>query len=250
MLPVLSIGPLSIPVPGLVVLISIWTGLSLSERLSSRYGVRSEDIYNLIFIALTAGLVGARVSFLASVPNIFLSDPLSLFALDLNMFDPVGGFLIAVAAALISGTRKDLEILSTLDAVTPFLAAIGIGLGFSHLASGSAYGTLTDLPWGITLWGAVRHPTQIYEILGRTLILAAVWPRKNILTRLSGLTFFTFTALTAGWQLLIAGFVADSEFILSGLRSAQVVSWLFLAGSLWVIQILFKTHGREHGTPR
>lgn len=244
MLPVLSIGPLSIPVPGLVLLLSIWIGLTLAEKLSSRYQVPAETLSNLIFTALAAGVIGARLSFLASVPGIFLADPLSLFALDLNMFDLPGGLLIGAAAGFIYGSRNNLVLFSTLDALTPFLAVLGIGLGFSHLASGAAYGALTDLPWGIRLWGAVRHPTQIFEIIGRILILAAVWPRQNDQDRIPGLSFFTFTSLTAGWQLFITGFRGDSELIFSGLRSAQVISWFILAAGCWGIYSVYQKHRR------
>jgi len=60
-----------------------------------------------------------------------------------------------------------------LDALTPGLAAVMIAIGLAHIASGDAFGSPADLPWAIQLWGARRHPTQIYETLAAALIFAS-----------------------------------------------------------------------------
>lgn len=246
MLPVLPLGPLSLPVPGFAMLLSVWLGLTLSERLAPKFGLPKETLNNLILIGLVAGVIGARISYLASVPGIFISDPLSLFALDQNMFDPVAGLLIGVLAGAVYISRKGVPALPVLDGITPFLAALMIGRAFSNLASGASYGEITTLPWAIKLWGAYRHPTQIYNLLTGLGILTAVWPRENTRTRPHGVMFFTFIALTAGSQLLIEGFRADSELIATGLRSAQIVSWFILAGSLWAVYQITKTSRSEN----
>lgn len=101
MFPVLQIGPLSLQAPGLVLLLGLWLGLTLAERLAPRFGVNGDTLYNLSFIALIAGIIGARLSFAAQSLQNFLDKPLSLLSPSPNMLDPVGGAVIAIIASLI-----------------------------------------------------------------------------------------------------------------------------------------------------
>ena len=57
------------------------------------------------------------------------------------------------------------RIASLLDALTPGFIVLAGGLALADLASGDAYGSPSSLPWAIELWGAARHPTQIYQLI-------------------------------------------------------------------------------------
>jgi phosphatidylglycerol:prolipoprotein diacylglycerol transferase len=142
---------------------------------------------------------------------------------------------------LIYGNRKRINWWSTLDALTLFWGVIWITIGISNLASGNAFGAETTLPWGIYLWGAIRHPTQLYQIMAGCIILGMIWPRtanSNVVQRSPGVTFLYFLALTAGAWLLIEGFRADSVVLPNGIRVGQIAAWLILAGSMLGIKRL------------
>ncbi|HMR98633.1 MAG TPA: prolipoprotein diacylglyceryl transferase [Anaerolineales bacterium] len=113
-----------------------------------------------------------------------------------------------------------------------------MGLPLSHLAAGTAFGAPTTLPWGIELWNATRHPTQIYELIAALIIFASIWFRKSILS--PGILFLNFTALTAGARLFLEAFRGDSVFIFGGLRLAQVVAWVAMATAIYFIQSVFQ----------
>lgn len=49
----------------------------------------------------------------------------------------------------------------------------------------------------------------------------------------SGRLFLVFLALTAGTRLFFEAFRGDSALIWGGIRTAQVIAWLVLAGALW-----------------
>ncbi len=233
MFPTLQVGPLALQVPGLVLLAGLWMGLTLSERRARRRGENAGDLYNLVFIALIAGIIGARLSYAITYPSAFAANPLSLLSINPGLFDPFSGILIGISAAVIYIYRKQLPFWSTLDAFTPLFAVLAIAQGIAHFASGSAFGSPTDLPWGIDLWGAVRHPTQIYEILLATIILLAVYLiDKSQLGQTSGFTFLSFIALSAAARLFSEAFRGDSALIGNGFRSAQIISWLMLAACL------------------
>ena len=63
MLPILQIGPLAIQTPGLILLGGLWLGLSLSERHARRYKVDPGVLYNLVFLLLIVGILGADILF-------------------------------------------------------------------------------------------------------------------------------------------------------------------------------------------
>ena len=87
------------------------------------------------------------------------------------------------------------------------------------------------MPWGIDLWNATRHPTQIYELIAALVIFGLLWFRKT--DRLPGSGFFLFAALTAGARLFLEAFRGDSILIFNGLRLAQIMAWIVLAVSLF-----------------
>jgi prolipoprotein diacylglyceryltransferase len=232
MFPTIQIGPLSVQAPGLILIIGIWLGLFVAEKLAPRFHASGKNLYDLIFIGLVSGIVGARLSFALQEPSIFQDRPLNLLSLTPSMLDPTGGAAVALIAMLIYGNRKKIALWSTLDALTPFLAVMSLALSLSHLASGNAYGVPTSLPWGIQLWGAQRHPTQIYEIIAAGLILGWICFQALKHTLPTGRTISQFVALTAGAQLLIMGFRGDQVLRVFGLRGDQVAAWFILGAAL------------------
>jgi phosphatidylglycerol---prolipoprotein diacylglyceryl transferase len=250
MFPILPIGPLALPAPGMAILIGLWLGLTLAEKNAPRFGIKPVDLYNLVLLMLLSGIIGARLAYILHYPAAFAGNLTSVFSLNLGMLDPWGGLLVGLLVGLIYGQRKRMPLWSTLDALTPMLAVFMLALGFAHLASGAAFGAPADLPWSIDLWGARRHPTQVYEIFAAALILALTWPgRGAIRPARPGVYFLSFTALTAGARLFLEAFRGDSQLILAGLRSAQVIAWATLALCLgliyWMNNSTFVFSGRR-----
>ncbi len=75
MFPIFQIGPVALQVPGLVLLAGLWIGLTLSERRARQRGENPGHLYNLVFIGLIAGVIGARLSYVATYPNAFTTNP-------------------------------------------------------------------------------------------------------------------------------------------------------------------------------
>lgn len=233
MFPILQIGPLALQTPGLMYLLGLWFGLSLAEKFAPKRGVSADTLYNLVFTGLIAGILGARLGYVIQYPDAFLASPLSLVSLNPGLLDPFSGFAAALLASLVYGARNRLEVWNTLDALTPFFAVFLIGAALANAASGAAFGMETSLPWGIELWGAKRHPSQFYELGGAIAILLLMGRQSKETNAPAGTLFLTFLALTAGARLFFEAFRGDSALILGGIRTAQVIAWLVLAGAWW-----------------
>ena len=246
MFPIFQIGPVALQVPGLVLLVGLWIGLTLSERRARRRSENPAHLYNLVFIALIAGVIGARLTYAATYPNAFTTSPWSLVSLNPGLFDPLAGALIAAAAAAIYLFRKNLPLWSTLDALTPLFAVMGIAIGFSHFASGSAFGIPTQVPWGIQLWGATRHPAQIYEIILAIFTLIVIMLLDRTPWSLTpGNIFLSFISLSAVSRLFLEAYRGDSILLYNGFRAAQVISWLVLAACLVLLGLLIQRNRLE-----
>lgn len=236
MLPVLEIGPLVIPVSAILLLLGLWLGLSLSERHAMRFGISNQYLYNLVFVSLISGLVGARLAYVLRYPQAFLNSPFSIISPNPGLLDPWGFVLGALIGGVIYGQRKHLPFWQSLDALTPLLAVLAVTLGLSHLASGAAFGLPTELPWRIELWGAQRHPSQVYETLAAIAILVVIWPGRGLVRPAQpGVYFLSFVALSAGARLFLEAFRGDSAVVAGGFRLAQILAWVILALALWAL---------------
>ena len=235
MLPYITVVGLALPVPALTLLVGIWIGTALAEKNAHRHIIKAENLYNLVFTALIAGIIGARLAYVIRFPAAFTTNPASLISLNFGLFDMVGGVAIGLIAAVVYSQRRNMSLWPTLDALTPVFAVFAVALSLSNLASGNAYGAPTKLPWGIDLWGAARHPTQIYETLGAGLILWCLWPGRLKSNLKPGIIFMQFVALSAISRLFFEAFRGDSLVTANNLRVAQIIAWMVLALSLWGI---------------
>jgi phosphatidylglycerol:prolipoprotein diacylglycerol transferase len=219
----------------ILLMLAAWVGLSLAEKRAERHGISKEDLNNLVFYGFIAFIIGGRVSFVLQNIFAFTKSPPGVFSINPDLFDPLGALAVAFITALIYGQRKKCSFWPSLDALTPFFAILAIGLGLSQLAAGTAFGRPTNLPWGIDLWNATRHPTQIYETLASFLTFILLWFKKH--DPRPGILFLTFAALTAASQLFLQAFRGDSVLIFNGLRQTQVIAWVVLA----IIFVLIET---------
>ena len=222
MLPILQIGPLAIQLPGLLLILGVWLGSLLSERSSRTLGLSPAAMSNMIFYALIGGILGARLGYVIRFLDLYLEAPLGILALNPNTLSPLEGIVSGAIVAIVYGQRSRLPFWQTLDALAPGLAVFRIFLALAQLASGDAFGAESDLPWSIELWGARRHPTQVYSLIfaGLTLLVVLRLLRAE---PIPGFAFLIFTGLAAIGGFIVEAFRSDSLIIFSFLRSAQVV---------------------------
>jgi len=221
---------------------AIWFGLALAEKRTEGHGVTKEQLNNITFYSLFGYILGGRVLFALANISSFTQSPPSLFSINIDLFDPIGGLVVALLVGLIYGQRKKLPFWGTLDSLTSLFAVLAIGSSLSHLAAGTAFGSPTTLPWGINLWNATRHPSQIYELIASLLIFSLIWSQKADSS--PGISFLIFTSLTAGSRLFLEAFRGDSMVILNGLRVAQVVAWIVLAVTFFITESVIHTENQ------
>ena len=246
MLPTLQIGPLAIQVPGLLLLIGLWLGMSLAEKYSTRHGIMANHIYSFTFTAILSAAVIARLFYVIHYLDKFIDNPVNILSLNPGLLDSFGA-VTGLAIIFIFFTRRyKYDPWDFIDALAPILVVLMIAVNLANLASGKGYGYPTNLPWAITLYGESRHPTQIFEMTAAGIVLGVFWPgSRRVQFQQAGVYALFVVAATAGSRLIFEAFRADSDLITGGLRSAQVTAWMVLAVALWLISRRVRKNGQD-----
>jgi phosphatidylglycerol:prolipoprotein diacylglycerol transferase len=224
----------------ILLVLALWVGWWLAERIVKREGKVNEAAFsNLTFYGLLAFVLGGRILYALDNIEIFARSPLSIFSPNPQLFDPFLGGAAAIVTMLIYGQRAKLPFWPTLDALTPLLAALMVGIGAAHLADGSAFGKETSLPWGIAVNGVTRHPSQVYEIVFAFFILNLIGTRGSLPR--AGAQFLTFLAWTSAARLFLEAFRGDSALVFGSLRLGQILAWAALAVAFFALNRLQST---------
>lgn len=234
MFPRLELGPLSLPVSGLALLLGLWLGMEAAERTAPRYGIRQEHAYGLTGVALLGGVLGARLGYAARYLDSYLSDPAAIIALNVQTMDISTGFVAASLAALLYTRWQRLPPRPILDSLAPGMALFAVALGVAHLASGKAFGAPAAIPWAVELWDARRHPTQLYEIIAALAIFTLIW-RLRPGNPFPGFLFSLWLALAAMSRLFLEAYRGDSIIVAGTVREAQLAALLLVIVSLWLL---------------
>jgi phosphatidylglycerol:prolipoprotein diacylglycerol transferase len=237
MFPVLSFGPISLPVPEFLIIIGVWIGIVLAEKFSDRTEIKSKDVSDLIFSMLISGLLGARLSYLASDPQAFQGNLLSIFSLNTNFFEPSTGIVISLAVGYFMISKKGINLMSSLDALSPFLGTLITFIYLSNFASGTNFGTPTSLPWGINLWGNIRHPVNLYLSIGSSTAVG-FGIRSQVRNQLKpGCTFALIGMFNSLSGLFFTGFQVPTDLIGYSIRMNQS---LWLASAVLFFLLYFR----------
>lgn len=240
MFPVIDLGPLAIQAPGLILLLSLWLGTWLTGKFAAAIGTNGDAIENSVLFGLIAGILGARIGFMAQNPSVFLSNPLSLISLTPSMLNTGFGLLVGGLTAYILAQKKHLPLWPTLDTLSPLVILMFVGVHLANFANGNAFGLPASLPWAIDLWNAMRHPVQLYAvILGALLTLWTLFHTKGFNTTgfmRSGMMIGLTMAGLGGITVFTRAFVAE-KLLLGRFDLVQLIGFLPVSGSLALIYL-------------
>jgi prolipoprotein diacylglyceryl transferase len=171
----LEIGPLNLRFYGLTIAFGVLAAVWLSQRRWEARGGDPEDIVSIAFVAVPAGLVGARLYHVITDWKKFEGDWLSAFKIWEGGLGIPGGMAIGFVAGLLYVRHRNLPARPLIDAIAPALPlAQAIGR-FGNWFNQELFGRPTDLPWGLEIDAQNRpaehldvetfHPTFLYESL-------------------------------------------------------------------------------------
>lgn len=249
MMPVLSVGGLALHTRDLVMLVAFWLALHAVDRAARRLALDPDDFWNAGLVGFLAGLLGARLGYVVQFWSVYRSTPAAALALNVRDMNWAVGALVGTIAMAVWLRRERVPLLRAADVLVIGLAVVWGIAGLGAFLSGDAYGVPTSLPWGVELWGARRHPVQLYELVagfGVALLLWRLLPRRPF----DGWPALVGMAALAAARLVVEAFRATSALVGDGYRLRQVEMWVVLLGILAVLALWERFESSREGNER
>jgi len=250
----INFGMFSIHTYGFFIAIGFLAGMLLARREALRVGLDSDKIMDLTFYLLIAAIVGSRIFYVFTAPEAFFKNPLEIFKIWNGGLVFFGGFIAALATALIFMKKYSLPILATCDLLAPSLA---LGHFFGRIGcffAGCCYGKQCDLPWAVSFThpdslaplGVPLHPTQLYSSLSNLMIFSILWFWRRRKT-FDGQIFWIYILLYGTLRSLIEQLRDDFRgAAVFGVLSVSQAIGLFLAITALVMLIISKKKAKRN----
>ena len=225
---------------GLMMVIGFAVGLWRAVRVARHRGISPDRVYDLSLIVLVAGIVGARLLYIAIDPETPLADFFAVWDGGLSFH---GGIALAAAAGFVYTRRTRLPFWQVADLIAPSAA---IGYAFTRIGcflNGCCQGVPTSLPWGARFieHGSLTppsHPTQLYGTIA-SLVIFAILVRLEKLKRAPGFVFVAYLGMYGVYRLLVE-FVRVGDKWLLGLAQAQWVSIVMALASAVAVFAIYR----------
>ncbi|MBW3579383.1 MAG: prolipoprotein diacylglyceryl transferase [Actinobacteria bacterium] len=233
----------SIQTFGLFFALSFLAWGAVASRRLGELGRPSDWAYELVFVTLAGGLVGAKLYWVVdtgaevSFAGIFSGAGLTWY-----------GGLVGGALAVLAWVRwRGMDIPHLAD-----IAAIGLPLGYAvgrigcQISGDGDYGVPSGLPWampypdGVVPTDQAVHPTPIYETLAMGLLAYVLWRLRD---RFRPGVLFGIYLLAAGLERLLVEFVRRNEAALAGLTQAQLWAIIGMVAGAALLAVMAQRRG-------
>ena len=189
---------------GVLVMLGVVVAAWIAEREYARRGENGEHIWNALLWGLPAGVVGARLWYVANTTlggnSYYIDNPNQILNIPQGGLHFYGGLLFGALAMIIYVRKNNLDVWLLMDVAAP-VTMIGQAIARpANFINQELYGQPTTLPWGITIENTHRlpqysnmslypestrfHPAFAYEMIwnfitaGTLLWLARRFPEK------------------------------------------------------------------------
>ena len=219
-------------------------------------GISVDTMIDFALFTIPVGIIGARLYYVLfdwmSNPDHYKSfvDVIAIWEGGLAIY---GGIIFGAITVIIVAKVKKMSgsaLLKITDAVAPGVM-IAQSLGrWGNFCNGEAFGTPTDLPWGMTINGSAPvHPTFLYESLWNVLgfILINLCYKKK---RFDGQIMLMYISWYGLGRMFIELLRTDSLTNGGWLRVSSLVGLLsFVIGGGLLLFFFIKNKGRKAFTP-
>lgn len=247
----LSIGSINIYWYSVLIVIAIVIGMYFSLKQADENGLGKDFLYDLIFLLIPVGIIGARLYYVLFNFSMFKDNILDIFKVWEGGLAIYGVVIAAIIFIIFYCRKKNKSILLTLDTLVPYLI-LGQAIGrWGNFINKEAHGGLTTIEHlkslhlpnfiidGMHINGSYYIPTFLYESLWCLLgfIILLIVRNKNKYKNKGLLLFIYFIWYGIG-RFFIESLRTDSLY-LGIFRISQIVSIiLIIIGIIGIIYII------------
>lgn len=238
MVPVVEILGFTLPIEPIFVLLAFYMGSELGAQALRSWAPASGDDWAKAFgsatlIGFVVMLMGARLAYAVTRADLYMAEPGLLLSLHPTALAIGPGLILGILAALWMLQRRGVPLTRSADAAAITAACALTILSLGDFFSGDAYGLPTQMPWAVEMWGASRHPVQLYVAVALLAVTAWLWMQRRAGS--AGQTFWRFVALYSLCLLVFDGFRADSPTWL-GFRTIQIAALMTALAAMYVLR--------------
>lgn len=252
-----QIGPLTFYWYGIIIATGILAGFFAAVWQAKRRGQNPEHLFDILFYALPAAIIGARAYYVLFSWEQYRDNPWEALAVWHGGLAIHGAIIAAVIVMLIYTRHHKLGFWNWTDICAPSLI-LGQAIGrWGNFVNQEAFGAPSDLPWAIYIDYTHRplgfeqydyfHPTFLYESLWNfaVFILLQLLSKYQVKTGriVSGGITLSYFALYSLGRFFIEGLRMDS-LMFGPVRVAQATSIMLVVVSLTYFYLRQKRHCR------
>lgn len=221
----LSFGSFSIKWYGVILALSFVIAAIYIMRRSRSFGTNPDTLVDMLLWTLPISVIGARIYFVVHKWDYYSANPGEIYRIWNGGIAIYGAVIAGVVTIWLFCRRRRLDILSMLD-----LCVLGLLIGqfigrWANFINAEAYGTVTGLPWGMSINGGEPvHPTFFYESFWNFIGFIALhfYSKRR---RFRGEIFLLYVAWYGLGRAFIEGLRTDSLYIGStDIRVSQVLA--------------------------
>lgn len=207
---------------------------------AKNFGFKSDDIIDVCLWGVPCALIGARLYFVLFMLEHFetLWEMINFRNGGLAIY---GGIIAAFIVGLVFCKVKKKNALALFD-LASFGFFIGQAIGrWGNFVNAEAYGSVTDLPWGMSINGeAAVHPTFLYESIWNLVgFLVAFFVIKRF-KKENGEIFCFYMGWYGLGRAFIEGLRQDSLRVLGVFRISQILGIVFFVGAIVLFVLIRK----------
>lgn len=245
----IQMGRITIYTYGFFIALGILIAIVLARREAGRVGLDPDKIMDLSFYLVLSGIIGSRLFYVATTPDMFLEDPIEIFRIWNGGLVFYGAFLAALVTCFVYLKKHRMPVWKTADIYAPSVAAAHVFGRIGCFFAGCCYGKTCELPWAVTFedpnslarpLGVPLHPTQLYSSLNNLMIFGIlVFIRPKM--KFEGQLFWIYILLYGVTRSVIEFFRGDfrGEVLMGMFSISQVIGWsmaLLAVGMLFILK--------------
>ncbi len=225
---------------GLIISIGFLLAIICALKLADKYGMKTDTIIDIVLFGAPIGIICARLYYVIFQWDYYSQNPGEIIKIWNGGLAIYGGILSAIVVAIVYCRIKKENLMLLCD-----IGSIGLLIGQSvgrwgNFANQEAFGTNTNLPWGMTgdvikreLYSLTLdgvnvdpnipvHPTFLYESLWNAMFIA-IYLLCFKKRKFDGQIFFSYLVSYGVGRFFIEGLRTDS-LTAGGFRVSQLVS--------------------------
>ncbi len=253
-----SIGFIDVYYYGIIMALAILSGIFVILVLRKKFfpEISSDRIFDISFLLIISGIIGARFYYVLLDYRYFLKFPYEIPALWHGGISIQGAILFGILAGIFYVKKHNINFFRYADLFVFGLVAGQILGRWGNFFNSEAFGIPTNLPWKLFIPYANRpvqfknyeffHPAFLYEsILSIFIFLILYLILTKYSNRKNGFIFYIYIILYSIARILVETIRTDSVLNIYGIHIAHIASVIFIVIALIGLSILYKKKIKE-----